>query len=60
MQKDTQADAKHLIEQALSLGAERATAFKTPDVVFDPRTILKCMFGCSSSMGWSLSIIPAQ
>lgn len=47
MEKDAQTDTKHFIDRALSLGAEHAVMFKTADIVFDPRTILKCMFGCS-------------
>jgi len=34
------------IEKALKLGADHAVAFKIEDIVFDSRTILKCMFGC--------------
>jgi predicted metal-binding protein len=36
------------IELALSLGAASATQVTPDDIVFDGRTILKCMFGCSS------------
>jgi predicted metal-binding protein len=32
---------------ALDLGADHAVLFKIEDIEFDPRTILKCMFGCS-------------
>jgi predicted metal-binding protein len=32
---------------ALKLGAEHAVLFNITDIVFDSRTILKCMFGCS-------------
>jgi len=32
---------------ALSLGAEHAVLVTPDDIVFDGRTILKCMFGCS-------------
>ena len=34
-----------LTEKALSMGADHAAVFKIEDIVFDPRTILKCMFG---------------
>lgn len=34
------------INQALKLGAEDAVPFKIEDIEFDPRTILKCSFGC--------------
>ena len=45
--KSAQADAKDFTDLALKLGADHAVPFKTADIVFDPRTILKCMFGCS-------------
>ena len=34
------------VELALSLGATDAVAFSIDDIVFDSRTLLKCMFGC--------------
>ena len=37
------------IKLALSLGAEHAVAVKPGHIVFDGRTLLKCMFGCD---GW--------
>jgi predicted metal-binding protein len=39
--------ADQLIKEALIFGAVNAVAFEIGDIVFDPRTILKCMFGCS-------------
>ena len=39
-------DAAKYIETALELGADHAVEFKTEDIEFDPRTLLKCMFGC--------------
>jgi predicted metal-binding protein len=36
------------LQKALSMGADHAVTFQTGDIVFDPRTLLKCMFGCSS------------
>jgi len=48
MKRDAQIDNKrHFVDLALKLGAEHAVVFKIEDIVFDPRTILKCMFGCS-------------
>lgn len=47
MKKGAQKDQKHFTDMALKLGADHAVAFKIEDIVFDPRTILKCMFGCS-------------
>jgi len=35
------------IELALSHGAENVVAVTPEDIVFDGRTILKCMFGCN-------------
>jgi len=35
------------IEAALSLGATNVVAVTPDDIVFDERTILKCMFGCN-------------
>jgi len=34
------------ITMALEMGAITATPFKISDIVFDPRTVLKCIFGC--------------
>lgn len=45
--KAAQTDAKHFTDLALKLGADHVVVFKIEDIVFDPRTILKCMFGCS-------------
>ena len=38
--------ASVLSSEAIELGAVSAVAFNMEDIVFDPRTILKCMFGC--------------
>jgi predicted metal-binding protein len=35
------------IEKALELGADDAIVINIEDIVFDERTILKCMFGCA-------------
>ena len=34
------------LELAQRMGAAHAVIFKVSDIEFDPRTILKCMFGC--------------
>ncbi|MHC4595347.1 MAG: DUF2284 domain-containing protein, partial [Planctomycetota bacterium] len=47
MKKDAQTDKKHFTDLAIKLGAEHTAVFKIDDIGFDPRTILKCMFGCS-------------
>ncbi len=38
--------AQTLIDYALSLGATDAIYFEKEDIVYDKRTLLKCMFGC--------------
>lgn len=38
--------ARQLIELAHQLGAVDAVYFTPDQLVFDPRTLLKCMFGC--------------
>ncbi len=40
-------DKTYFVEKALQLGADHAVLFDIEDIAFDPRTILKCMFGCS-------------
>lgn len=40
-------DVAKYIETALKLGADHAVEFKTEDIAFDSRTLLKCMFGCN-------------
>lgn len=37
---------KQLVDAALDLGAEAARIFALEDICFDPRTLLKCFFGC--------------
>lgn len=39
--------AAYFTDLALKLGADDAVAFSIDDIVFDPRTILKCAFGCA-------------
>ncbi|MCL2372488.1 MAG: DUF2284 domain-containing protein [Defluviitaleaceae bacterium] len=34
------------IKQAISLGAANAVKFNIADIAFDPRVVLKCIFGC--------------
>ncbi len=38
--------AQQLIADAEELGAAGAAKFCTDDLAFDPRTLLKCMYGC--------------
>ena len=35
------------LKLAKELGAENAVEFKIKDIAFDPRTVLKCLFGCA-------------
>ena len=35
------------VNMAKELGAENAVEFSIEDIAFDPRTVLKCLFGCS-------------
>jgi predicted metal-binding protein len=44
-------DAQDYVRLALELGATDAVRFGIDDIVFEPRTILKCMFGCGD---WGL------
>ena len=38
---------KKYVDRALELGAVDAVEFTIDDICFDPRTLLKCMFGCT-------------
>jgi predicted metal-binding protein len=40
-------EREYYIKRAIELGAVDAKAFSLSDIVFDTRTLLKCMFGCS-------------
>ena len=42
-------DTNKLIEKAKSMGAEKATEFSIDDIVFDERTLLKCLYGCTGN-----------
>ena len=35
------------VRKAIEMGADHAVGFGIGDIVFDPRVILKCIFGCS-------------
>jgi predicted metal-binding protein len=37
---------ENIVARALELGADDALIFRMDQIVFDPRTLLKCMFGC--------------
>lgn len=39
-----------LIRTAMEMGAQDAVPFSIEDIVFDERTLLKCLFGCSGGM----------
>lgn len=38
---------KKYINMALEMGAKNAINFSISDIVFDPRVVLKCIFGCA-------------
>lgn len=40
-------DTEKYIGKAMDMGADHAVVFKTDDIVFDSRTLLKCMYGCN-------------
>ena len=40
-------EKQYYVDRALQLGADHAVLFTLKDIVFDSRTILKCMFGCA-------------
>lgn len=40
-------EQQQLQGKAIELGADHAVIFNLEQIVFDPRTLLKCMFGCS-------------
>jgi len=40
-------DHEKYLKLALDMGAEHAVFFRIEDIVFDSRTIIKCMFGCA-------------
>lgn len=39
---------KKYIAQALEMGAKNAVEFAISDIAFDPRVVIKCIFGCGS------------
>lgn len=39
--------AEKYIREALALGASHAVLFEAPQICWDSRTLLKCMYGCS-------------
>lgn len=43
---DSTQDRERYVKLALEMGAADAVPFTPDDIAFEPRTILKCMFGC--------------
>lgn len=41
---------RDLVDTAISMGAMDAKVFTIGDIVFDERTLLKCLFGCGADM----------
>ena len=50
-------EKQYYVDRALQLGADHAVLFTLKDIVFDSRTILKCMFGCAD---WGKAITPSR
>jgi len=46
MREDISMEVKKYIELAFSLGADNVKVVTPDEIVFDGRTILKCMYGC--------------
>ncbi len=47
------------VRKALEMGAENVKTVSVQDLVFDPRTILKCMYGCEDwGKSWSCPSAP--
>lgn len=44
--------AKSLVDLAKELGAHDAIPFDISDIAFDPRTILKCLYGCTGGLAY--------
>jgi predicted metal-binding protein len=44
--EELSAQQKKLVDMAYTLGAAHARIFTLDDIVFDPRTLIKCMYGC--------------
>lgn len=45
-----------LLKKAFDLGAKDAIVFEIKDVVFDSRTLLKCLFGCEGGFPFCPSV----
>ena len=51
--------AEKYVKMALGMGAKDSKAISINDIVFDPRTILKCMYGCEDwGKHWSCPCTP--
>jgi len=47
------------VRKAIEMGAEDAKIISIEDIVFDPRTILKCMYGCEDwGRNWTCPSAP--
>lgn len=50
---------ENYVRKALEMGAEDAKIISVDDIVFDPRTILKCMYGCDDwGKSWTCPSAP--
>jgi len=50
---------KKYVRMALEMGADHAKTISTEDLVFDPRTLLKCIYGCGDwGKNWTCPSAP--
>lgn len=47
IQKELTRQQQYFVDKALEKGADHAVIFDIEDIVFDPRTFLKCRWGCA-------------
>ncbi len=52
--------ARPYIERALQLGAVDAVPFRIEDIVFDSRTLLKCLFSCAYGPRYTCPTAPGS
>ncbi len=52
--------ARYLV-RAVEMGAAHAVAIRSSDIVLDPRTYLKCMYGCKDwGKNWTCPSAPGE
>ncbi len=56
---DSMVKAEKYVKMALGMGAEDSKVISVNDLVFDPRTLLKCMYGCDDwGKNWTCPSTP--